>query len=345
MLDDLDQAVLSAVQRLTAETRIPADGAEFITELERAGVAVDETKLFWVLSDLRGRGYVSHHPAGGMSVANSGNLKLTDLGREALRDSIGPPLEPEQEALLTAMVEAARDTPRNEQTWRLVRAWQGSFLTGPGGKREVLATDVQALAKAKLIQMVGGAHEGSVTDYILTSRANARYASIKRQQGAPTARTEDEIRRFLDADSFRQDYPNSYAKLAEAQTLLWSANSDRELTTIGHKCREAMQEFATEAVALYAPQGVDPNPARINRRVGAVIHKLLPSLGRARAALLTALGDYSEATVDLIQRQEHGGQKEGQPLVWTDARRTVFSTTHVLFELASTFAEASVLSP
>ncbi len=112
MLDELDQAVLSAIQRLTSETRVPADGVDFIAELDTAGVGVDEVKLFWVLSDLRERGYLAHSQAGGMSVANSGDIKLTDLGREALQDSIGPPLEPDQENLLTAMVEAARETPR-----------------------------------------------------------------------------------------------------------------------------------------------------------------------------------------------------------------------------------------
>jgi hypothetical protein len=34
-----------------------------------------------------------------------------------------------------------------------------------------------------------------------------------------------------------------------------------------------------------------------------------------------------------VQRQEHGAQKEGRPLVWEDGRRVVFQTAIVMFEL------------
>ena len=36
---------------------------------------------------------------------------------------------------------------------------------------------------------------------------------------------------------------------------------------------------------------------------------------------------------DLAQKQEHGGQKEGEPLVWEDTRRIVFQTILVMFEI------------
>jgi hypothetical protein len=40
------------------------------------------------------------------------------------------------------------------------------------------------------------------------------------------------------------------------------------------------------------------------------------------------------ATVsDLVQRQEHAGQREGEPLVWEDGRRIVFQTAIVMFEI------------
>ena len=37
--------------------------------------------------------------------------------------------------------------------------------------------------------------------------------------------------------------------------------------------------------------------------------------------------------MDLVQRQEHGGQKEGEPLGWEDGRRVVFQTANVMVEL------------
>ena len=50
--------------------------------------------------------------------------------------------------------------------------------------------------------------------------------------------------------------------------------------------------------------------------------------------LVNALLDYWEALVDLGQRQVHGGQKGGEPLLPEDGRRLVFQTAIVMFEIA-----------
>ena len=78
----------------------------------------------------------------------------------------------------------------------------------------------------------------------------------------------------------------------------------------------------------------------MNKRLGAVIAKLLPRLGEARGDLLKALGDYSEAALDLVQRQEHGALREGDDLTWHDARRVVFHAGSVMYELAEAFRAA-----
>ena len=64
-----------------------------------------------------------------------------------------------------------------------------------------------------------------------------------------------------------------------------------------------------------------------------------------RGDLLKALGGYSEALMDLIQRQEHGGQKEGHALTWQDARRVVFHTASAMYEFALTLDEADPGGP
>jgi hypothetical protein len=51
------------------------------------------------------------------------------------------------------------------------------------------------------------------------------------------------------------------------------------------------------------------------------------------ATLLAGLTDYWEALVDLVERQVHGAQKEGQALTWEDARRIVFQTMAVMYEV------------
>jgi len=107
-----------------------------------------------------------------------------------------------------------------------------------------------------------------------------------------------------------------------------------------------MQAFATEALALYAPPGpVEQDPAFVKKRLGAIIAMMRPQLGERRRTFLERLGNYEEALLDLIQRQEHGAQKDGEALTWSDARRVVFHTMSVMVELAISFDEASRQQP
>jgi hypothetical protein len=248
-------------------------------------------------------------------------------------------LEPEHEELLASIVEAARDLPREEQTWYVSRHFNGATLHGPGTDHRVVADDVYYLRDAGLLRATSRDKHGFA---FRVSPAGLRYyAQMKSAGGEPLQRQEAEVQRFLNGEAFRTAHPLAFARWSEAEALLWGADSEREFTTVGHKAREAMQEFATEVVHRYQPADADPNPTAVNRRLGAVIAMLLPSLGDARARLLKALGDYSEATLEVIQRQEHGGQKEGHQLTWQDARRVVFHTASVMYEFAISFEDTA----
>jgi hypothetical protein len=248
-------------------------------------------------------------------------------------------LEPEQEELLARMVEGAREVPREEREWLLMSYGGGSFLEGPGiGRADVPEGDVFMLERAGYIHPVRYSRRDSNPTFVLTPEGLAHYGETRGRE--PGARQEAELRRFLDTEAFRAAYPEAYAKWAEADALLWRADSEREFTTVGHKVREALQHFATEAVDRYRPSEVEANPALVNRRLGAVIAELLPRLGEGRSALLKTLGDYSEAALDLVQRQEHGAMKEGEHLTWHDARRVVFHAGSVMYEFADAFREA-----
>jgi hypothetical protein len=67
------------------------------------------------------------------------------------------------------------------------------------------------------------------------------------------------MRMELEASEFRRHHAVAHAKLERALTLLWASDSVQQLTTIGHLCREAMQEFAT---SLAAQHHVDVSPHR-----------------------------------------------------------------------------------
>jgi hypothetical protein len=231
------------------------------------------------------------------------------------------------------MVEAERDVPRDKRFWLLLETLGGAYLQGPETKWEVVGADVKDLARAGLLRREGD------QSYRVTPEGRDAYAEWQLAQGAPMERVEQQARRLLDSDSFRSAYGGAYRLWAEAEELLWREDSEAELTTIGHKAREAMQAFATEVVARYEPPDIDPDPAHVNRRLGALIAAQLPALGEARGELLKALGDYSEATIDVIQRQEHGKHKRGSALTWNDGRRVVQHVAMVMFEFASTLDE------
>jgi hypothetical protein len=249
--------------------------------------------------------------------------------------------EPEQEDLLARMVEGARDVPRSERKWLLMRYGGGAVFSGPGvdGREDVPEGDVLMLEREGFIYAISYSRRDHNPTFVLTPEALAHYADARDNE--PAAREESELRRFLNSEAFGAEYPRAYAKWSEADALLWRADSEREFTTVGHKAREALQEFASEAVGRYGPPEVVDDPALVNKRLGAVIAKFLPVLGDTRAALLKALGDYSEATLAIVQRQEHGGQKEGEDLTWHDSRRVVFHAASVMYELGSAFRDAA----
>jgi hypothetical protein len=238
------------------------------------------------------------------------------------------------------MIVGARSVPRGEQEWVFVSFDQGSILDGPGIQRDdVPAGDVHALEHEGMIRVVRTSPDQGNPTYVITKDGRDYHREMLDKE--PAGRQEGEFRRFLDSEAFKADYPEAYSKWAEADELLWRADSEREFTTVGHKVREALQAFATEAVTRYRPPDVATDPARVNKRLGAVIAQLAPSLGEHPAEMLRALGDYSEAVVAVVQRQEHGAQKEGEELSWQDARRVVFHAGSVMFEFAQSFRDAA----
>ena len=79
------------------------------------------------------------------------------------------------------------------------------------------------------------------------------------------------------------------------------------------------------------------DPAKTRDRFSDVVDARRGDLGDRKSDLLDALFDYWKAACDLIQRQEHGGQRQdGEPLTWEDGRRVVFQTAVVMFEIDRT---------
>ncbi len=244
-------------------------------------------------------------------------------------------LEQEQEELLKALVEASRNVPRDQRDdFHLMIDGDGSSIMHPGlPRREVRVNkgDVDILQAEGLLLVTHYGRWGF--SFVVTPQGSGFYEELQRRSGAPTQQVEEEPKRYLEADAFQRSYPEAYRKWEEAAELLWASDSQQQLTTIGHLCREAMQEFATAVVDRHKPPGVDTDKAHDVARIRAVLNQYASNLGTTAAPFLDALLTYWGTVSDLVQRQEHGAQKEGRELVWEDGRRVVFQTVIVMFEI------------
>lgn len=244
-------------------------------------------------------------------------------------------LEPDQEQLLMTIVEAARNIPREERRKFVVaRSNAGDFLLHPGipdSEKQIYYGDVETLGRAGLLAIGFGA-KGS-PNFDVTPLGFRYYESIRKKIGKPVERIEATVHDYLDSQGFCQRYPQAFARWRSAEEILWSADTEEQLTTIGHLCREAVQLFATALVERFELSSVTSDVTRTVARLRAVLDARAARLPGTVKPFLEALLAYWGTVNDLIQRQEHGAQKEGKPLLWEDGRRVVFQTAIVMFEI------------
>jgi hypothetical protein len=244
-------------------------------------------------------------------------------------------LEPEQDGLLAGLTEAARRVPRSERaSFLLLRTQQSDLIIHPGLSNWDLQAslgDLRILDRAGLIAL----SEVSSTSYDIDVMPEgfAYSDQMRMRTGEPVLRLESDVVRHLDAEGFRSRHPGSYARWAAAAERLRSDDSAGNLTVIGHNVRESMQFFADELVRRFPMSSVNPDPAKTVDRVRAVIRHRSAPLGDIKAAVLEAAIVFWGTVSDLAQRQEHGALKEGDVLTTEDARRLVFLSALVMFEI------------
>jgi len=245
-------------------------------------------------------------------------------------------LESEQEELLSSIVEAARNTPREErQKFYVIQVDGGvDLLHHPGIKKGgeiIYYSDVEELGRQGLLAV---GYTSGTPHFDVTPLGFRYYEHLKRKKGEAVQRVETIIREYLSSPEFRDKYPEAFAKWSSAEDLLWQTDTQQQLTTIGHLCREALQGFTTTLVERYQPPSVNTDKAKTVARFKAVLEAA--QLGTTKKDFLDALLTYFGTLNDMIQRQEHGASKEGEQLVWEDARRVVFQTMITMFEIDKT---------
>ena len=258
-------------------------------------------------------------------------------------------LEPEQEALLVTLVEASRNvSPDRRQAFHVVTSFAETraVVLHPGLPEKSVPAymgDIDTLAQLGFVRTAVRDQGHAMFD--VSPHGYAYYALIKQRHGDPGHRLTEEIHRYLDTDTFKHKYPRAYERWARAEALLWSSDAATQMTTIGHLCREAVQELATALVDVYQPQGVATDVKKTVARLKAVLNMHTNQMGETGQAFVEALVAYWGSVNDLIQRQEHGGQMEGEGLTWEDGRRLVFQTAIVMFEVDRALARLQQVRP
>jgi hypothetical protein len=246
-------------------------------------------------------------------------------------------LDEEQRELLFKLIEAARKIPREKRQpfsalqfagCTQARVYHPGFANG----MEAYMGDIDLLADSGLVRL-SPQSKPYERRFDVTPRGFEYYRQIIELTTEPISRVEASIRAYLDSNGFKLRYPEAYNKWAEAESIVWSDNSEQQLTVIGHLCREALQEFANKLVERIQPSGVDENRANTENRIRAVLDKQGNKLGTTEKPFLDALIRYWRTVSDIVQRQEHGGQRKGSLLTGEDGRRVVFQTAVVMFEI------------
>lgn len=245
-------------------------------------------------------------------------------------------LEPKQKHLLIDLVEASRNVPEDKNfEIRVVQDRNIYYLEHPGftaGSVPVALSDLRLLAEHDLIDLSPGSTAG-IWLVTVKPRGNGYYTQLKQEVNEPTERVESTIRQYLDSTHFRNSYPQAYRKWIEAESLLWQVEPQEVLTNIGLNCREAMQEFADVLIHRYNLSNAEPDKSKTFARLKLVISANSSKFGDKPSAFLDAIVVYWGTVIDLTQRQVHGSEKDGQPLILEDARRVVFQTLMVMYEI------------
>lgn len=229
---------------------------------------------------------------------------------------------PEQEDLLLKLVEAERRVPRHERHPFVVsrRIFPPGVDLIHGGWQDEAAfeADIEILAQAGLLNISNAS--GDSTTFYVTPAGFAYYEECRRRQGQPLQRVEKQVTEFISGEWFRRRYPTAHEKWIQAEALLWSEDSSRTSSLIGHLVREAMMAFADALVTRLDVRNIPSDSAKTVARIRGVLEQKA-AVGSTAEDFLKALLAYWGTVSDLAQRQEHGAQREGEDLVWEDSRR------------------------
>jgi len=242
-------------------------------------------------------------------------------------------LDAEQRQLFLEMVEAYRSAPRGRREFVFSAGHGWTHLQQVGTDavwNGIQRHDLDVLARFQLLDVRYSSRRGDPI-FNVSPVGNRYYEQLRERRGEQVEQMQEAVIGYLDGHDFANRFPQAHLKWSEAAQMLWSPDSEKQLSTIGHLLREAMQAFADVLVRDIADACKDS--AKTVARLRAAI-KAAAGLATTERPFLDALIVYWGTVADLVQRQEHAGQKEGESITWEDARRAVFQSAMVMYEVA-----------
>ncbi len=252
-----------------------------------------------------------------------------------------PTLEEEQINLLCQLVDAHRNViPSKRTDFMVTHDMTSDSMLHPGfssGMTDVVIVDLRILDSSGLIKIYNSNSPYTEFSFTLTSLGFQYYEFIKDKSINPIQRIQKEILSFINIPSFEQRYKSAFLKWKESEKLLWSTNTEINISTVGHLCREALQEFLEILIARHHLHKDCPEKDKTKNRVKALINNRKPTSSDTIIKLLEKLYEFWDMLNELVQRQEHYGLKERETIVLDDAKRVVLYTVIIMQELDKQF--------
>ncbi|MCH7826912.1 MAG: hypothetical protein IIC75_02885 [Bacteroidetes bacterium] len=268
------------------------------------------------------------------------NDKLRKVEKNSLQKDL-PKLEEEQINLLCQIVDAHRNVTTSKRTDFIVTSDVTSdTMLHPGfskGCTDVVIVDLRILDSSGLIKIYYPNNPGTEFSFTLTSRGFQYYEFIKDKSINPIERIQKEILSFINIPSFEQRYQKAFLKWKESEKLLWSTNTEINLSTVGLLCREALQELLEILITRNQLEEEYPKKDKTKNRVKALINNKNLTSSSTIIKLLEKFYEFWDMLNDLVQRQVHHGLNENETIVLDDAKRVVIYTVIIMKELDKQF--------
>lgn len=249
-----------------------------------------------------------------------------------------PELTLEQEELLFRLVELDREARRLKQPRDLhvLRTNTSDILLMGPNELEIDYHDAVVLGERGFIRQteVDVFQDGSGDlNGVVTPDAHAYYERRRSERQTPEILSE-EVVRYVDTQ-LPVEFRKAAKVLAEAGTRIWTAQADTDLTEIGHKVREALQEFTDVLYKTHCPTSANEpiDKTKTRNKVAAFRGALEGKLGDSDKKMLRAIEAFCDAVGDLAQKLEHNSLRDDRPVELEDAKRLVLLAHVTMKEL------------